>query len=330
MNLFKVSLKGARYIYTKVLLPQATITPFPYMVMDADEANRHICKLITDDSPCMIARFGSTELSCIVNYLGVKQGPGSIVEYVRGKKDDWWWNPSNMKRMQNWSGFFPASEEYLGKFCELMLDDMKQLDVLGSWVSSEKKIKDRLEGVYITHLRLLEPFWSQTPWTHLLEGKRVVVVHPFAELIEQQYYNRRTKLFANSDVLPEFKLRTVKAVQSLGGNNSQFTDWFDALEWMKQEIDREDYDIALIGCGAYGFPLAAHAKRTGHKAVHLGGALQLLFGIIGKRWENPNYGVKEWGIPAGTYSNLINEYWVRPGEKDRPSNAQQVEDGCYW
>lgn len=48
---------------------------------------------------------------------------------------------------------------------------------------------------------------------------------------------------------------------------------------MKDEIDKRDYDIALIGCGAYGFPLAAHIKRSGKKAVHLGGALQLLFGI---------------------------------------------------
>lgn len=48
---------------------------------------------------------------------------------------------------------------------------------------------------------------------------------------------------------------------------------------MKDEIDKQDYDIALIGCGAYGFPLAAHIKRSGKKAIHLGGALQLLFGI---------------------------------------------------
>lgn len=47
-------------------------------------------------------------------------------------------------------------------------------------------------------------------------------------------------------------------------------------------MDKIDYDICLIGCGAYGFPLAAHAKRKGKKAVHLGGALQLLFGIKGK------------------------------------------------
>ena len=63
-------------------------------------------------------------------------------------------------------------------------------------------------------------------------------------------------------------------------------------------LDKQDYDICLIGAGAYGFPLAAHVKRKGKKAIHLGGALQLLFGVKGKRWEDPNYGVNEWNVHA--------------------------------
>lgn len=47
--------------------------------------------------------------------------------------------------------------------------------------------------------------------------EKVVVVHPFAELIEKQYKEKKLMLFENKDVLPEFDLRTVKAVQSLGG-----------------------------------------------------------------------------------------------------------------
>lgn len=32
-----------------------------------------------------------------------------------------------------------------------------------------------------------------------------------------------------------------------------------------------------------GFNLASYAKRNVHQAIHMGGALQLLFGIKGKR-----------------------------------------------
>ena len=98
---------------------------------------------------------------------------------------------------------------------------------------------------------------------------------------------------------------------------------------MEDEMDKTDYDICLIGCGAYGFPLAAHAKRKGKKAVHLGGALQLLFGIKGKRWEAKDYATK-WHLPQDAYSSLFNEYWVRPSINETPSTALKVEGGCYW
>ena len=122
----------------------------------------------------------------------------------------------------------------------------------------------------------------------------------------------------------------MQAVQSLGGGVTGFKDWFEALQWMKDEIDRREYDVCLIGCGAYGFPLAAHVKRRGKQAVHLGGALQLLFGIRGKRWEDPNYGVKGFGVPYGRYSNLMNVHWVRPEYKEKPKSSNAVEGGCYW
>lgn len=297
---------------------------------DENKVSAYIYHLLQDEKPCMIARYGSTELACICNYLSIHSPKKSYSKYIKGEIEAWWWNPSVMMQMQEWSGFFPPTKNKLSEFCELMLKDTQTLDVLGSWIPNEKQIEDRLNNVYRVHLRLLEPFWSEEPWTKALEGKRVVVVHPFAELIERQYKEHRNELFENPNILPKFELRVVKAVQSLGGEADGFADWFEALDWMKQEIDKEDYDIALIGCGAYGFPLAAHCKRQGKKAVHLGGALQLLFGIRGKRWDDPMYGVKEWGLPVGMYSSLPNKYWVRPGETERPKNAEQVEGACYW
>ena len=121
-----------------------------------------------------------------------------------------------------------------------------------------------------------------------ISSKKVLVVHPFTESIKMQY-DKRTLLFGNPDVLPEFKeLILVKAIQSIAGNGEStgFKDWFEALEWMKAEISKHDYDIALIGCGAYGMNLAAHVKREGKIAIHLAGWTQMLFGIYGNRWLN--------------------------------------------
>lgn len=297
---------------------------------DPNKASNMIYNLLVSDKPCMIARLGSTELSIIVNYLGIKSEKHSIIKFIQGKQPEWWWNKNIMNQMQQWSGFFPADKKNLTKFCELMLEDIPEVDILGSWIPKEYYIKEYLSNRNFIQLRLLEPFWSNTPWTKALEGKKVLIVHPFAEEITSQYLNNKNVLFQNPLILPNFEIKTLKAVQSLGGNNNTFKNWFDAFEYMKRSIDNIDYDICLLGCGAYGFPLAAHIKRTGKKAVHLGGALQLLFGIRGKRWENPLYGVKAWGIPYGSYSSLMNKYWIRPNEKNKPQNIQKVEGGCYW
>lgn len=83
------------------------------------------------------------------------------------------------------------------------------------------------------------------------------MVHPFADTIRSQYA-RREQLFQNPDVLPEFaSLRVVKAVQGLGGQETGYHSWFDALAAMEEEIAKEPFDVAVIGAGAYGLPLAA-------------------------------------------------------------------------
>lgn len=330
MNTFTIlALKALRKLYAKTF--GGYQLPSLQREEDPDKASEMIYNLLMADKPCMIARFGAFELATLVNYLGVKDSNHSIIKFIKGEQPEWWWNERLIKYMNTNAGFFPPTHQAITQFCDLMMEDMKELDLLGSWVKNEVWFTNELEYIQRVHLRLLEPFWANKPWTRCLKGKRVVVVHPFAEDILVQYINNRTLLFNNLDTLPEFaSLRTVKAVQSLGGENNGFKDWFDALKWMEDEIDKEDYDVCLIGCGAYGFPLAAHVKRQGKKAVHLGGALQLLFGIRGKRWENPSYGVREWGIPYGSYSSLMNKFWVRPGENERPMNANQVESGCYW
>lgn len=304
-------------------LPRLSIEENP------DKASELIIDLLSSDKPVMIARLGSTELSAIVNYLGIKSPEHSVLKFIRGEQPEWWWNKNIMNQMEQWSGFFPPTEYNLEKFCKLMLNDIGEVDILGSWIPKEYYIKDYFSSCKFVHLRLLEPFWSNKPWTKILEGKKVLVVHPFSDEILNQYLNNREYLFKNRQILPNFEIKTLKAVQSLGGNSS-FSNWFDALEYMKDNIDRTDFDICLLGCGAYGFPLAAHIKRKGKKAIHLGGALQLLFGIRGKRWEDPLYGVKAWGIPYASYSSLMNDYWIRPCENSKPQNMQNVEGGCYW
>lgn len=312
----KVCRKGYR-----LLNPQPAINTHRNWMMFSDKAyaNSLISKLLSDPSPCMIARFGSTEMQCLVNYLGVTGGTRSIKQYITQDAPAWWWEKTSISQMQTFSGFFSPSASQITKFCELMLQDIPQIDILASWLVDERRFAGELRNAKRVVLEDSEPFFAPNPWTKSLEGKKVLVVHPFAETIESQY-KKRTLLFENG-LLPEFSLKTVKAVQSLAGEKMPYRDWFEALDHMKAEIDGTDYDIAIIGAGAYGMPLAGHVKRAGKKAVHLGGVVQLLFGIVGRRWED---------FLVWPYMNLFNEHWVRPGAGERPKNAQIVEGACYW
>lgn len=294
------------------------------------EASNIIYSYLVSNSPCMISRFGSTELSTIVGFLEMGKKKHNVVDYIVGRCPAWWNKDVLCRKIRDYSGFFPADEKFVNSFVSTVLEDIKQIDVLGSWLRMEAYISEELEHAQKVFLKDLEPFWVPSPWTRALEGKKVLVVHPFAKLIQQQYQSKRNLLFRNKLILPSFDLDVIPAVQSLGGETNNFKSWFDALQWMEDEIDKRNFDVCLIGCGAYGMCLAAHVKRSGRKAVHLAGALQLLFGIIGNRWSNPYYGVKEWDIPIGLYSNMMNDFWVRPGVVGRPKNAEQVEGACYW
>ena len=155
-------------------------------------------------------------------------------------------------------------------------------------------------------------------WSAALSGNKVLVVHPFSKTITEQY-KKRDKLFANKTVLPDFELITLKAVQSIGGTKVPFATWFDALDFMCNKISKTDFDVAIIGAGAYGMPLASFVKSIGKKAVHLGGVTQMLFGIRGKRWDK-----------QALQYNLYNKHWVRASQDETPDNFKAVEKGCYW
>lgn len=325
-NIYYFILDVCRNIIAKKILHKLDI---PKRIMDIEESSKIIYDTLNSDKPCMITRFGSTELNEITSYIGFKYYKGYIWGYIWGKTPKWWtFNINSLKSMHYNSGFFPLEIQQLEKFAELSIKDIKEIDILGSWRYEESYIQSYLaNNVSKVALLLLEPFWSETPWSRVLKNKKVLVIHPFSELIEKQY-KKRKQLFTNKEILPEFELITIKAVQSIE-NSSEFNTWFEALEFMKNKMDNIEYDICLIGAGAYGMPLAAHAKRKGKKAIHLGGALQLLFGIRGKRWDNPNYGqitLKQ----RGMYIKLFNEHWVYPGDEYKPSNSKCCDGNCYW
>ena len=322
-NLFIYSLYGLRSICRKLGIVKVADNSqfYGYVELFDQQANDFIYKTLMEGKPCMISKFGTTELNAVVTDL-VTSRPLSwavLKKFFQGELS--LSRLQSILQLQKLSGFFPVLSDYGRKFCERVVDDIPEIDILGSYIENEKYVSQYLHCKRVNLNGYYAPFLCKNPWTKYLEGKKVLVVHPFVDSIKSQYENNRQRLFDDPDVLPEFKeLILVKAVQSIVGTKTIYKDWFEALKHMEDEISRLDFDVALIGCGAYGMPLAAHVKRMGKQAVHLAGWTQMLFGVYGNRWIQDQPACRK----------FINDYWIRPLESERPKGAEKVEGGCYW
>lgn len=305
----------------------------PECVCDRQKANDMIFKLLETGKPCMIARFGTVEINCINNYLTVSSSKSylkKIKEYITDNTHTPWWNKDHFKPMMINAGIFPMSVQTAVLFSKRNLEDIPQIDILACHQYFEKFMPLR-QDVERIQLEMLYPFFVERPWTRALAGKKILVVHPFTDTIKKQY-DRKDEVFPQK-ILPEFELITYKAVQSAGSADSGFNSWFEALNHMESEISKIDFDICILGCGAYGLPLAAYIKRMGKQAIHMGGATQLLFGIKGRRWLEDYKGF--WHYRPGididlNYRKLFNDAWVFPDSSEKPKDASKVENACYW
>lgn len=254
------------------------------------KANKIIYQKIKSNEPFMVCRYGSNEFRNL---------------FQESEFDTLCFN----------AGFFPNDKKLLDKFRKVYFESSKQIDYLCVWNYlnhfnwKRKWVKKfpNIEGFF--NLGVVN---HNQNWVKSLENKKVLIIHPFKSTIEKQMKKRK-----ELGILPKFKkLEIIPAVQTIAGNNDpRFKNWFEALDYMKKEIDKKDFDIALIGCGAYGLPLAAYIKSIGKQAIHVGGGLQLFFGIKGKRWDE---------------YKIYNKHWIYPLEEDSPKQNKKIEGGCYW
>lgn len=299
---------------------------------DWEISNNLIFELLSDEKPCYIGRIGTVEGQIVHNKLTIPESPKKILKIIKGCLEyitdntrlPWWEKGRTFFDLQRNAGFFSTNDitiDMIDRFADLYLHYIPMMDVCGRFEYYERFLPFS-SNCKMVQLESLYPFFVERPWMTALKGKKVLVIHPFSETIAAQYKKRKL-LFPNPDYLPEFDLKLYKAVQSIAGEKTQFKDWFEALDFMKKDISSIDFDIAIIGCGAYGLPLAGFIKEELHKkAIHMGGGTQLLFGIKGKRWEVD--------YKNSCYRDMFNKHWVYANENERPKNAISVEGGCYW
>lgn len=278
--------------------------------IDKEAFHFEIAKKLGGDEPFLVARYGSTEATIMYKALGAE------CDAIPKVKDKYF------QALMELSGFFPNDKTLISQWLECMKEASKNIDILCYWEAGyQEYMVDNIckNDLTLTELDNLQPFFTKHPWTGALKGKRVLVVHPFADTIEKQWIKREL-LWENPEILPEFTLLTLKAVQTIAGNKDErFATWFDALNYMYEEGMKLDFDVAIVACGAYGMPLAAKFKGAGKQAIHWGGMSQIWFGIKGGRWDN-----------NPRVNKFYNDAWVRPNESETPVGQKKVEGGCYW
>ena len=283
-----------KQVYRRVLT-----TPF---------ANSLVTKTVKREDPFIVSRLGAVESRICYEYL-FKSGRYSSV---------------TLKQCHANAGIFPANSSQINTVASLYLDALSNVDVLGFWncYGQPQTINAIAQSVELVPLQSLEPWRvgdsKSHPWSMALRGKKVLVVHPFADTIRQQY-DVLHKLFKTPVICPNFELITLRPPVTHCGMSDGFSSWSAALSQLQDNVFDLEFDVALLGCGAYGLPLANSIKKQGSQVFHLGGALQLLFGIIGRRWElDPDI------------ASEINEYWVRPSDAETPTSSYLVDGGSYW
>ena len=166
---------------------------------------------------------------------------------------------------------FPTLEPAIDRFCEIFLSAVEAMDILAAWgPPGEPALIRRYAGAAkLIQYNALEPYRFAEPWSAALEGKRVLVIHPFTETIAKQVA-LRDKIWTDRPVLPKFELATSKMPLSPALQRSAFNSWFDLLEHLKERITQTNFDVALIGAGGMSLPLAhfvAEVHRT-HRNPH--------------------------------------------------------------
>lgn len=320
----KIAATNARRFFRTVLGKKDSFEgTYQYSEYEGQEASDLILNGLQSNQPFAVSRFGYSELRAVLTYMHILEPTHTwrkIFQYAKGSKVEPWWSENTIRIITHNAGLFPAEISVIEAFCKLVLNDIPEIDVLGSWLGGERWIKHLMPETKFMRFHDFYHFLHPNPWTSALAEKDVLVVHPFSKSIDGQF-KKKDLIFSGAHTLPSFNLITYKAVQSIAGNKpAGFNSWFDALEKMKSDISKIKFDIAIIACGAYGMPLAIYVKRDlKKKSVHLGGNAQILFGIKGGRWENDPEFVK-----------LFNEHWVKPLPEETPQGHRTIDENCYW
>ena len=279
----------------------------------------------------------STIMGALINNTGVLIGRHGTIELTMAllmtqtySKIDW----MKAATLELNAGIFPLEETAIQQWFQAYVKATMKADIMAAgWYAPLA----RAEWVYLDQmapaakripLRSIEPYYTAPHhhWTSVLAGNRVTVVSSFIESMKEQMEFKDKVWKSHDTLLPSsatwsFVRSYYSPALALGKCEWPATvhSWSDAVDFMEKEVMETKPRIVLLGCGGLAMPLAARLKEKGIICIVMGGAVQLLFGIKGRRWEQ-----------HPQISQLFNDDWILPSPSEIPNGASAVEGGCYW
>ena len=243
-------------------------------------------------------------------------------------------NPMKLPTLEKNAGVFPIlQEDTFTKWRDASIEATQYANVLAvGWYPPLKEAEAEALKCWGTlavqcSLRSLEPYYvdPSLQWTQLLKGHKVAVVSSFTETAKKQVA-KLPAIWPLSNPLPsdvEWSwVQTGHPPSVAKGRNewpAHVSTWSDAVNYVVSEVIRTESRFALVGCGGLSMPIAKALKDRGIITIVLGGAIQVLFGIKGRRWAT-----------HGVISKFWNDAWVWPSIEETPRGAAGVEGACYW
>ena len=250
--------------------------------------------LVLSKEPCSIIRMGNVEMSSLLQENGI------------------------YNQMYSNAGFY-GNEEIYKKWKNHYVQAIINSDVILDVYTCPTF---QIQGDLITKLNLWKPTlpYIEDPewWIKLIEliNEPLGIISFFKADITRQV-GKLDKIWPENKKMKQKDFVIVKAFQSITGNRPH-ENWHRTFIELQKRIDKHpNIRVWFVSCGCYGLPICDYLKSKGCRAVYLGGLLQLLFGLKGKRWDERE-----------VVNVHYNKHWKYPDEK--PENCSNVENGCYW
>jgi hypothetical protein len=284
-----------------------------FVVSNPKDCFDEIKSLLEDDKPIFLGRMGGSDTNAVA----------SLIEAQDAGDDIWRSIFKHRTIVSRLNGFYDKSNSrdqfirYLGEMrncyakvqhaflCNHQLLSMYFAHLLGDRANREQFAGRLGLELLIAEVEAAQKSFTCYPYSvverlslplsllnifgTVLYRKTVLVISPFEASITKNSHNLN-KVF-KSFKYPEFKLKVYRTPITYDGLPMEFyphQNWFETVEQMKSDIETIPFDIALLSCGSYAMPLGCFiAENLNRKAIYVGGVLQLMFGIMGRRYENP-------------------------------------------